>query len=109
MFQFNKPKHKEKVIATNKGWVVERTGEVLVSHKNLADKIALVKSISDEDIKQDNPSVEQTVVDVSEEEQNEPEQETASENSETQDTEAKEEKPKRRGRPPRKAKVESAE
>lgn len=37
---FRKPKHKEKVIATNRGWVVERTGELLSRVHNLVDKLA---------------------------------------------------------------------
>lgn len=36
----NKPKHKDNVIATPKGWVVEKTGELLVSVKNLDQRIA---------------------------------------------------------------------
>lgn len=34
-----KPKHKEKVIPTSKGWVVESTGEVLVSMRDLDKKL----------------------------------------------------------------------
>jgi len=36
---FRKPKHKEKVIATSQGWVVERTGEVLSRIRDLDKKI----------------------------------------------------------------------
>ena len=36
----NKPKHKDNVIATSRGWVVEKTGELLVSVKNLDQRIA---------------------------------------------------------------------
>lgn len=36
----NKPKHKDNVIATPRGWVVEKTGELLVSVKNLDQRIA---------------------------------------------------------------------
>jgi len=36
----NKPKHKDNVIATPKGWAVEKTGELLVSVKNLDQRIA---------------------------------------------------------------------
>lgn len=36
----NKPKHKDVVVATSKGWVVEKTGELLVSVKNLDQRIA---------------------------------------------------------------------
>lgn len=34
-----KPKHKKEVVATQKGWVVKETGEVLTSHKNLDEKL----------------------------------------------------------------------
>lgn len=34
-----KPQHKEKVVATSKGWVVESTGEILVSVKGLDRRI----------------------------------------------------------------------
>jgi hypothetical protein len=34
-----KPRHKEVVVATSNGWVVERTGEVLVRVKNLDEKL----------------------------------------------------------------------
>lgn len=34
-----KPRHKKNVIATVKGWVVEETGEVLVSVRGLVDKL----------------------------------------------------------------------
>lgn len=37
--KFRKPNHKQTVIATAKGWVVEATGEVLVSLKGLDAKI----------------------------------------------------------------------
>lgn len=37
---FRKPKHREKVIATNRGWVVARTGELLSRVNNLVDKLA---------------------------------------------------------------------
>lgn len=36
----NKPKHKDLVVATSRGWVVEKTGELLVSVKNLDQRIA---------------------------------------------------------------------
>jgi hypothetical protein len=35
-----KPNHKKKVIATNRGWEVESTEEVLKCVRNLADKLA---------------------------------------------------------------------
>lgn len=34
-----KPKHKELVVATSKGWVVDRTGEVLVRFRDLDKKL----------------------------------------------------------------------
>lgn len=34
-----KPKHKETVVATSQGWVVERTGEILVRVRDLDKKI----------------------------------------------------------------------
>lgn len=37
---FQKPKHKGTVVATARGWVVEETGELLVSVRGLADKLA---------------------------------------------------------------------
>lgn len=40
MRHLQKPKHKENVIATEKGWVVERTGELLVAVRGLASLIA---------------------------------------------------------------------
>lgn len=36
----NKPNHKGNVVATSRGWVVESTGELLVSVKNLDQRIA---------------------------------------------------------------------
>ena len=36
----NKPNHKDNVIATSRGWAVEKTGELLVSVKNLDQRIA---------------------------------------------------------------------
>lgn len=36
----NKPNHKGTVVATSRGWVVEATGELLVSVKNLDQRIA---------------------------------------------------------------------
>lgn len=41
-----KPKHKKKVIATKRGWVVESTGELLSSHKDLDSKLkSLVEEV----------------------------------------------------------------
>jgi len=34
------PKHKKTVVATNKGWEVEETGELLASHKGLDQKLS---------------------------------------------------------------------
>lgn len=36
----NKPKHKDNVVASPRGWIVEKTGELLVSVKNLDQRIA---------------------------------------------------------------------
>lgn len=50
-----KPKHKELVVATSKGWVVERTGELLVSIRGLDQKLKETLCIDD---------VDHTVVDL---------------------------------------------
>lgn len=50
-----KPKHKELVVATSKGWVVERTGELLVSIRGLDQKLKESLCIDD---------VEHAVVDL---------------------------------------------
>lgn len=34
-----RPKYSERVVASDKGWIVERTGEVLVSVVNMREKI----------------------------------------------------------------------
>lgn len=46
-----KPKHTKKVIATEKGWVVEETGEILYIHKNLIHAIEEFKLEIDNVIK----------------------------------------------------------
>lgn len=108
-----KPKHKDNVIATSRGWVVEKTGEVLSSHRGLDEKLKElhkeIEQVVDEKpiIIDDNPEpqkepVEPVVVD---------EGDSTSEDKsvETESTEQKEPKQaksttKRRGRPPKKSK-----
>lgn len=60
-----KPIHKEEVIATPKGWVVARTGEVLVSVKGLDQMLAetQVTPVVETDINQLLDGVEDNVQD----------------------------------------------
>ncbi|MDX1532658.1 MAG: hypothetical protein R3230_00470 [Nitrosopumilaceae archaeon] len=103
-----KPKHKENVVATERGWEVEKTNELLISHRNLASKLkeffsdaeALkneVELVSEPDIEQDvqdkTESINAMIDDVVDD----------SETDEAKKVEEKkEEKPKRRRGRPRK-------
>lgn len=49
---FRKPKHKESVIATDRGWEVERTGELLVRVRDLKQKLS-ESGLLDNDVEKD--------------------------------------------------------
>lgn len=61
---FRKPKHKEKVIATSQGWVVERTGEVLSRIRDLDKKILSTHEALNEIIAE-QPEVETNAIEES--------------------------------------------
>jgi|AntRauTorcE11897_2_1112592.scaffolds.fasta_scaffold00545_13 Asp-tRNA(Asn)/Glu-tRNA(Gln) amidotransferase C subunit len=100
-----KPTHKKKVIATSKGWVVEETGEVLSSYKRLDEKLEeLFKEVSNLDVLESdftdkNKSQVQPVRDDNSEQ---PKPESESKEEKGEDKEGLTNKPKRRGRPPKK-------
>lgn len=93
-----KPKHRKEVIATDKGWVVKQTGEVLSSYKGL-----------DQKLKELHKEIETIVDDVPEsvEPKSEPVDDVGG------DTEKEPEQPKqkktRRGRPPKNADTNTAD
>lgn len=107
-----KPKHKKTVIATPKGWVVESTGEVLVSHFGLDEKLKslykevmqMVEETPVADEKDEEPTTEK-VDEVNDQTEQEPDQ-GKEEEAEDKKVEVEEEpakpKKKRRGRPPKK-------
>lgn len=107
-----KPKHKMKVVATSKGWVVEKTGEVLVSHKGLNEKL---KSLHDE-MQSSIKETEDVIVDEPETlVEPDPDGENTKASDDVEKVEEKKEEPtestteqkpkttKRRGRPPKNA------
>ena len=114
------PKHKNKVIATSRGWVVESTGEVLVSVKGLDKKLialnAEIKDVPDlnvvaapvtlrEDVSEPTPVVVSEVEEPATEEVSEAVTEEVSEEA----PEAEEPAPKkRRGRPAKNAKANAS-
>ena len=118
MRHLQKPKHKENVIATEKGWVVERTGELLVAVRGLSSlianstadelKIPEVNTTSDENLEAINnePKVEESLTEQPEAKAKVTEGEQ--EPSEEKVSEVVDEKPKskRGGWRPRKPKVE---
>lgn len=114
-----KPKHKELVVASSKGWIVASTGELLVSVKDLDKKLALY--LGTESVELTSPQDEiaaildideqQTVIEVAQEEVSDDEvdallKQVEEQNDKINDVEEMQEaevvKPKRRGRPPKK-------
>ena len=118
-----KPNHKEEVVASDKGWIVKRTGELLVRVPRLKDKLAeyLGMSVSVEPLVEESlipvesqeqkveENTEQKIQDSmppqAEEAKQEVEQPVQEETQAPEQTEAEEkpaeEQPKRRGRKPK--------
>lgn len=98
------PAHEKKVVATDKGWVVEETGEILVSYKNLPQHLnelhSEINTLLANEQKQEQPpeATEETTQTESDDEETVEETQTA----DNQQQQSKADKPaKRRGRKPK--------
>lgn len=108
-----KPKHKKKVIATDRGWVVEETGELLSSQANLCQRLkqlheelgSVVEEVSTTQTTPEPASTKDSLESLSDAPNDlvvNEEESTEEEGSEPEQEEPTEEKPKRKGGRPRK-------
>ena len=100
-----KPEHKKEVVATNRGWMVKETGEMLKLVKNLDERLKelhvesqeSVESILSPSLPKENEQPEQVHTSAENPGETQGDKELPSETK--QPVSEAEEKPKRRGRP----------
>lgn len=105
-----KPKHKKKVIATDRGWVVEETGELLSSQANLCERLkqlheelgAVVEEVSTTQSTPEPASTEDSLESLSDAPNDLVTTEEPTEEGSESEEPTEEEKPKRKGGRPRK-------